>query len=34
MDELIQKVENITSIPAASISLKVVEDTMIRRIDR
>ncbi len=34
LEEFIGKVEQMTSIPANLVSLKVVDDTMIRRIDR
>lgn len=34
LEEFIRKVEEMTSIPAPQVSLKVVDDTMIRRIDR
>ena len=34
LEELMYKIESMTTIPFKEISLKVVEETMIRRIDR
>lgn len=34
LEDLIKTIESITTIPANLISLKVVDDTSIRRIDR
>lgn len=34
IEELLYKIEAMTTIPFKQISLKVVEDTVIRRIDR
>lgn len=34
LDDFLSRVESITSIPKASLMLKIAEDTVIRRIDR